>query len=88
MPLGVVHPTPGGETGDVVLELAAADVWATGVSPDSYPTQFLRADLDELGVTPAERLLSVPDGTRVLIAGAVVLLVAKRKTPPAPPVAG
>ena len=52
-------------------ELAAADVWATGVSPDSYPTQFLRADLDELGVTPAERLLSVPDGTRVLIAGAV-----------------
>ena len=52
-------------------ELAAADVWATGVSPDSYPTQFLRADLDELGVTAAERLLSVPDGTRVLIAGAV-----------------
>lgn len=52
-------------------ELAAADVWATGVSPDSYPTQFLRAGLDELGVTPAERLLSVPDGTRVLIAGAV-----------------
>jgi len=46
-------------------------VWATGVSPDSYPTQFLRADLDALGVIPADRLLSVPDGTRVLIAGAV-----------------
>jgi error-prone DNA polymerase len=53
------------------VELAAADVWATGVSPDSYPTQFLRADLDALGVTPADRLLSVPDGSRVLIAGAV-----------------
>ena len=53
------------------VELAAADVWATGVSPDSYPTQFLRADLDALGVTPAEQLLSVPDGSRVLIAGAV-----------------
>ena len=53
------------------LELAAADVWATGVSPDSYPTQFLRADLDAMGVLPAERLLSVPDGDRVLIAGAV-----------------
>jgi error-prone DNA polymerase len=53
------------------VELAAADVWATGVSPDSYPTQFLRPDLDALGVTPAERLLSVPDGSRVLIAGAV-----------------
>ncbi len=53
------------------LELAAADVWATGVSPDSYPTQFLRADLDAMGVVPAEKLLSVPDGDRVLIAGAV-----------------
>lgn len=53
------------------IELAAANVWATGVSPDSYPTQFLRADLDALGVIPADQLLSVPDGTRVLIAGAV-----------------
>jgi error-prone DNA polymerase len=53
------------------VELAAADVWATGVSPDSYPTQFLRADLDALGVVPADQLLAVPDGTRVLVAGAV-----------------
>ncbi|MCV7123249.1 error-prone DNA polymerase [Mycobacterium lacus] len=53
------------------LELAAADVWATGISPDSYPTQFLRADLDAMGVLPAGALLSVPDGDRVLIAGAV-----------------
>jgi error-prone DNA polymerase len=53
------------------LELAAADVWATGISPDSYPTQFLREDLDAIGVVPAEKLLSVPDGDRVLIAGAV-----------------
>ncbi|WP_191495769.1 error-prone DNA polymerase [Mycobacterium simulans] len=53
------------------LELAAADVWATGISPDSYPTQFLRADLDARGVLPADALLGVPDGDRVLIAGAV-----------------
>jgi error-prone DNA polymerase len=53
------------------LELAAADVWATGISPDSYPTQFLREHLDRLGVVPADRLLSVPDGKRVLVAGAV-----------------
>lgn len=53
------------------VELAAADVWATGISPDSFPTQFLRADLDALGVVPAQDLLSVPDGTRVLVAGAV-----------------
>ncbi|MBB3750130.1 error-prone DNA polymerase [Mycolicibacterium sp. BK634] len=53
------------------VELAAADVWATGISPDSYPTQFLREDLDAMGVLPADRLLDVPDGSRVLIAGAV-----------------
>jgi error-prone DNA polymerase len=53
------------------LELTAADVWATGISPDSYPTQFLREHLDAMGVVPADRLLSVPDGSRVLVAGAV-----------------
>ncbi|WP_194817866.1 error-prone DNA polymerase [Nocardia sp. XZ_19_385] len=53
------------------LELAAADVWATGVSPDSYPTEFLRSRLDALGVIPADQLLSVPDGSRVLVGGAV-----------------
>lgn len=50
---------------------AAADVWATGVSPDSYPTQFLRARLDAMGVVPAKGLFGVPDGSRVLVAGAV-----------------
>jgi error-prone DNA polymerase len=53
------------------LELTAADVWATGVSPDSHPVQFLREHLDAIGVVPANRLLSVPDGSRVLVAGAV-----------------
>ncbi|WP_067698277.1 error-prone DNA polymerase [Nocardia jejuensis] len=53
------------------LELAAADVWATGVSPDSYPTEFLRPRLDALGVVPAAHLLDIRDGTRVLVGGAV-----------------
>ena len=53
------------------IELAAADVWATGVSPDTHPVQFLRADLEAMGVTPAAALLSLRDGSRVLIAGAV-----------------
>ncbi|MDQ3885537.1 MAG: error-prone DNA polymerase [Actinomycetota bacterium] len=53
------------------LELAAADVWATGVSPGSFPTQFLRRGLDDLGVVPAARLPDCADGTRVLIGGAV-----------------
>ncbi|MFX0580464.1 error-prone DNA polymerase [Nocardia nepalensis] len=53
------------------FELAAADVWATGVSPGSYPTEFLRPQLDALGVIPAAGLLDVPDGSRVLVGGAV-----------------
>jgi error-prone DNA polymerase len=53
------------------LELAAADVWATGVSPGSFPTQFLRAELAELGVVPAAELSGKDDGQRVLVAGAV-----------------
>ncbi|KQU06389.1 DNA polymerase [Rhodococcus sp. Leaf7] len=52
-------------------ELAAADIWATGVSPDSYPTQFLRERLDEMDVVPADGLMAVADGDRVLVAGAV-----------------
>jgi error-prone DNA polymerase len=53
------------------LELAAADVWATGVSPGSFPTQFLRAELAALGVLPAAGLAGRDDGARVLVAGAV-----------------
>jgi error-prone DNA polymerase len=53
------------------LELAAADVWASGVSPGSFPTQFLRADLARLGVVPAAQLWERGDGQRVLVAGAV-----------------
>ena len=53
------------------LETAAADVWATGISPGSFPTQFLRAGLDALGVLPAAALRERDDGQRVLVAGAV-----------------
>ncbi len=53
------------------VEMSAADVWATGVSPGVYPTEFLRPQLDALGVVTANRLLDVPDGDRVLVGGAV-----------------
>jgi error-prone DNA polymerase len=53
------------------LELAATEVWATGISPGSFPTQFLRADLAALGVVPAAELREPEDGQRVLVAGAV-----------------
>ncbi|MCW4352485.1 error-prone DNA polymerase [Hoyosella sp. YIM 151337] len=52
-------------------ELAAADAWATGITPDNYPTEFARPELKRLGVVPANQLLRVPDGSRVLVGGAV-----------------
>jgi error-prone DNA polymerase len=53
------------------VELAVADVWATGLSPDSFPTQFVRSTLDSLGALPVTALASVKPGTRVLVGGAV-----------------
>ncbi|MDF0531681.1 error-prone DNA polymerase [Tsukamurella sp. 8F] len=52
-------------------ELAAADMWATGVTVDVYPTQFLRHSLNALGVVRAVHLPNMPDGDRVLVGGAV-----------------
>ncbi|MGK3205249.1 error-prone DNA polymerase [Amycolatopsis sp. MEPSY49] len=66
--VGAQAPTLPGMDG---LDLAAADVWATGVSPDSYPTEFIRDRLDALGVIPANGLADLDDGARVLIGGAV-----------------
>ncbi len=37
-------------------ELTVADVWATGVSPDSHPIQHLRERLDGLGAVRIDRL--------------------------------
>ncbi|GAA2797151.1 error-prone DNA polymerase [Crossiella cryophila] len=53
------------------LEQAIADVWATGVSPDSYPIQFLRGKLTERGVLSAAKLSTVDNGRRVAVGGAV-----------------
>ncbi|GLZ43268.1 error-prone DNA polymerase [Actinokineospora sp. NBRC 105648] len=53
------------------VELAVADVWATGLSPDSFPTQFIRDRLTRLGAIPAAALSTTDRGTRVLLGGAV-----------------
>jgi len=53
------------------VEQAMADLWATNVSPDSYPTQFVRDRLDRLGVVTAAGLRSVDHGSRVLVGGVV-----------------
>jgi len=53
------------------VELATADVWATGVTPDRHPVEFLRRHLDSLGALSTAAVAGVADGTRVLVGGAV-----------------
>ncbi|MEP6559832.1 MAG: error-prone DNA polymerase, partial [Nakamurella sp.] len=53
------------------IELTVADIWATGISPESYPTEFSRGQLTEWGVRTATGLFDVQPGTRVLVAGVV-----------------
>jgi len=53
------------------VELTVADIWATGISPEAYPTEFSRARLDEIGVVTAAGLHDIEHGTRVLVSGMV-----------------
>jgi error-prone DNA polymerase len=53
------------------LEVTAADLWATGVSPDSHPVEYLRALLTRRGAITVAELVRVEDGTRVWVGGAV-----------------
>jgi error-prone DNA polymerase len=53
------------------IELTVADIWATGISPESYPTEFSRRQLAEWGVRTATDLFEVEPGSRVLVAGVV-----------------
>jgi len=52
-------------------EVAASDLWALGMSPDSSPTQFARPALDRLGVVTAAGLFGAVPGSRVLVGGVV-----------------
>jgi hypothetical protein len=66
---------------DAVDELVA-DIWATGLSPDTHPVQFARDHLKKLGALPVAALADMPDKTRVLgcrcIAGSVDMAVSGR----------
>jgi error-prone DNA polymerase len=65
---GVDAPTlPGLEP----LEVARADLWATGVSPEGHPTRFVRHLLDGMGVVRSDGLVERPHGSRVTVAGVV-----------------
>ncbi|HEX5594509.1 MAG TPA: error-prone DNA polymerase [Micromonosporaceae bacterium] len=65
---GATAPTlPGLEEVDKLI----ADVWATGLSPESHPAQFIRPQLDALGAVPIARLGRVEHGRRVRVGGIV-----------------
>ncbi len=53
------------------VETVAADLWATGVSPDSHPVQFARPHLDRIGAVTVGGLDAVLHGKRVLVGGVV-----------------
>ncbi|MDR3068684.1 MAG: error-prone DNA polymerase, partial [Cellulomonas sp.] len=66
--VGVRAPTlPGLEA----VEIATADVWATGISADTYPTQFVRPGLDAAGVLRVADAYRRDPGGRVAVAGVV-----------------
>ncbi|MDM7856433.1 PHP domain-containing protein [Cellulomonas alba] len=66
--VGVAAPTLPGLSD---VEVATADVWATGVSVDSYPTQFVRPGLEAAGVICVEHAYRHEEGRRVAVAGVI-----------------
>ena len=71
----LVGVAPGARAPDLppmdLAELNQADLWSTGLSTDSYPTQLWRARLDEMGIVSAARLAELPHGAPVVIGGIV-----------------
>jgi error-prone DNA polymerase len=53
------------------VDRLVADVWATGLSPDSHPAQFLRAQFDAVRAVPIAGLARVEPGRRVRVGGIV-----------------
>jgi error-prone DNA polymerase len=59
-------------------EQLIADMWATSITPDLYPTALIRDRLDALAVIPATGLRPLADRTRVTVGG----IVTHRQRPP------
>ena len=54
-------------------ELVFADYQTTGLSLKSHPLSFVRAELDRLGVVPANRLIESENDRIVCVAGLVLV---------------
>ncbi|MFD7024876.1 error-prone DNA polymerase [Promicromonospora sukumoe] len=66
--VGVEAPTLPGMS---EVELSQADAWATGVTPDSYPTQHVRPGLEAAGVLTVAQAMVTEPGRRVAVGGVV-----------------
>ena len=53
------------------MDRVAADLWATGISPDDHPVAHVRSDLARRGVLTGAALRSAESGRRVEIGGVV-----------------
>ncbi len=53
------------------VEEIVADVWSTGLSPDTHPVQFVRDHLTAVGAVPVGSLPTVASDERVLVGGIV-----------------
>ncbi len=53
------------------VEETTADLWSTGISPNSFPTEFVRPYLEGIGAVPAAGLAGIDHGERVLVGGVV-----------------
>ncbi|MGG6495980.1 UNVERIFIED_CONTAM: hypothetical protein NY603_23975, partial [Bacteroidetes bacterium 56_B9] len=53
------------------MDRVAADLWATGISPDDHPVAHVRDDLTRRGVLSGAALKQAESGRRVEIGGVV-----------------
>ena len=52
-------------------ETSMADLWATGITTQDHPIQYVRESLDKRGAVPAAMLAKLPTGRRILVGGVV-----------------
>ncbi|HEY8318484.1 MAG TPA: error-prone DNA polymerase [Amnibacterium sp.] len=53
------------------MDRVAADLWATGITPDDHPVAYVRGDLSRRGVLTSSALRSAESGRRIEVGGVV-----------------
>ncbi|GGK26139.1 error-prone DNA polymerase [Pilimelia terevasa] len=69
--LDLATPAPPPLPGMSALDTLVADVWATGLAPDTHPVAFLRESLAAAGAVPVGALARYRHGERVRVGGVV-----------------